>query len=387
MASMSATARDAYLAGLARSWAASDWPVVGSLFHVWDEPSPTREQNEIPALNTAIHAALPGAVTYATTFPVVTAPGAAPVQVVRRPRLPHLPRRRATATRTSGTAGRTTSTPGSSRPGATTAASRHRSRRTTGTTTAGSATPCCSSSAPAARRSGRTTTSTTTGGCPTSPSTGRRPTPRCSWPSTPTRRTRAGSTGPSRAGRRRPAAGRATRTRTRCRGRSAQRGRTARRRSCIRPSSQRYGLTDAAAAPVSSLRMEQIADGAELVNLATQARALRGDAYVRRVFRPVFGPALRVTDTGATWLSYNNLGLAVRLEKVRRTLVAAVETSTYGTPRARSAVAAAGVAAAARRVADELALQLVHLLVERRGRTCRRGPRRRRRRPASRRAR
>ena len=74
MASMSADVRDAYLAGLARSWPASGWPVAGSMFHVWDEPSAAREQNEIPALNTAIHAALPGAVTYATTFPVVPRP-------------------------------------------------------------------------------------------------------------------------------------------------------------------------------------------------------------------------------------------------------------------------------------------------------------------------
>ena len=93
--------------------------------------------------------------------------------------------------------------------------------------------------------------------------------------------------------------------------------------------SQRYGLTDAAAKPVSSLRMEQIADGAELVNLATQARAVRGDAFVRRTFRPVFNGALRVTDTGASWLDYNNAGLALRLEKVRRRC-SAVEVSAYG---------------------------------------------------------
>ena len=99
--------------------------------------------------------------------------------------------------------------------------------------------------------------------------------------------------------------------------------------------SQRYGLTDAAAQPVSSLRMEQIADGAELVNLATQARAVRGDAFVRRTFRPVFSGRMRVTDTGASWLDYNNAGLALRLEKVRRALLKAVEVGAYRTPPGR----------------------------------------------------
>lgn len=87
-----------------------------------------------------------------------------------------------------------------------------------------------------------------------------------------------------------------------------------------------YGLSSSTAAPVSSLRFEAYADGAELVNLVAQARAIKGNAWVRRQFRPIFGTGkVIVAAHGMTWPAYRNGGLARRLEVLRQKLILAVE--------------------------------------------------------------
>ena len=329
MASMSADAREAYLAGLARSWAASGWPVAGSMFHVWDEPSPAREQNEIPALNTAIHAALPGAVTYGTTFPVVPRPAR---------RLCKWFGDRACRTFRGVTyTNQNLWDGGPDDLDAWVIATRRYYGRFTTPLEAhygydnGRERYALIQQLRARGKQvwsyhyfnyDRRLPDLAIDGPPTDPSV---------LMAFNAYEANAGWfhwafarwTPPAGGGSRNPYDDPLSWTI----GRARSNGEA----SLVYPAvSQRYGLTDAAAQPVSSLRMEQIADGAELVNLAAQARAVRGDAFVRRTFRPVFNGRLRVTDTGATWLDYDNAGLALRLEKVRRALLQGVEAAPTG---------------------------------------------------------
>jgi len=324
---MDAEPRAAFLAGVAAGWLERGWPVAGSLFHVWDEPSPASEQNQMPAINAAVHAALPGVLTYAESFPVVPRPAR---------RLCKWFGDRACRTFRGSEASNEHLWDG----GAddvdiwsiatrryygryTTPLERHydidngheryrllqelrrrgkqiwsyayfnRDRRLPDLAIDGPATdPSLLMAFSAYEANGgwfhwafnRWLDSTPGSGAARNPYDDP-----LSW-----------IVGQARSN------GEAT---------------------LIYPPFASAGAADGTAEPVSSLRLEQIADGAELANLAAQARALRGDAWVRAAFRPVFSGRLRVTDTGASWLRYRNGGLARRLELVRRALLAGVETS------------------------------------------------------------
>ncbi len=91
------------------------------------------------------------------------------------------------------------------------------------------------------------------------------------------------------------------------------------------PVSAQYGLSDPTAPPVTSIRLEELRDGIEDVNLVTLYRERYGDAATRRAFAAVFGKVQVVTGAGYTWPVYSNTGLSTRMEQLRRSLVAALE--------------------------------------------------------------
>jgi hypothetical protein len=91
------------------------------------------------------------------------------------------------------------------------------------------------------------------------------------------------------------------------------------------PVAARYGLTDPTAAPVSSLRLEEIRDGIDDVNLVSLYRDRFGDAATRKALGAIFGKVRVVPGGGFTWPTYANTGLASRMEQLRRTLIAALE--------------------------------------------------------------
>jgi hypothetical protein len=90
------------------------------------------------------------------------------------------------------------------------------------------------------------------------------------------------------------------------------------------PVSSEYGLSDPAAPPVSSLRLEEIRDGIDDVNLVTLYREKFGDAATRKALGALFGKARVVPDGGFTWPAYSDTNLAGRMEQLRRTLIAAL---------------------------------------------------------------
>lgn len=84
------------------------------------------------------------------------------------------------------------------------------------------------------------------------------------------------------------------------------------------------GLTDPTAQPVSSLRLQRLRDGVEDANLMRQYRDRFGQAQLNARLASVIGP-LRVVpelSTGETFPSYRLPGLALRMETVRRQLLA-----------------------------------------------------------------
>jgi hypothetical protein len=92
------------------------------------------------------------------------------------------------------------------------------------------------------------------------------------------------------------------------------------------PVSAQYGLTDPTAQPVTSIRFEELRDGIEDVNLVSLYRAKFGDAATRKAMGAVFGKVQVVAGGGFTWPSYSNQGLAGRMEQLRRTLIAGLES-------------------------------------------------------------
>jgi hypothetical protein len=92
------------------------------------------------------------------------------------------------------------------------------------------------------------------------------------------------------------------------------------------PVAAQYGLTDPTAQPVTSIRFEEIRDGIEDVNLISLYRNTFGEAATRKVLGAIFGKVQVVPNGGYTWPTYSNQGLAGRMEQVRRTLIAALES-------------------------------------------------------------
>jgi hypothetical protein len=92
------------------------------------------------------------------------------------------------------------------------------------------------------------------------------------------------------------------------------------------PVASRYGLTDPTAPPVSSLRLEEIRDGIDAVNLVSLYRDRFGDAPTRKAFGTIFGKVRVVPGAGYTWPEYSNTGLSNRMEQLRRTMIAALES-------------------------------------------------------------
>jgi hypothetical protein len=92
------------------------------------------------------------------------------------------------------------------------------------------------------------------------------------------------------------------------------------------PVASRYGLTDPTAPPVSSLRLEEIRDGIDAVNLVSLYRDRFGDAATRKAFGTIFGKVRVVPGAGYTWPEYSNTGLSNRMEQLRRTMIAALES-------------------------------------------------------------
>jgi hypothetical protein len=91
------------------------------------------------------------------------------------------------------------------------------------------------------------------------------------------------------------------------------------------PVSQQYDLTDALAPPVTSLRFETLRDGIEDVNLVTLYRERYGQRAVKAALGRIFGKVAVGARVGYTWPRYSNAGLAVRMERVRRALIFALE--------------------------------------------------------------
>jgi hypothetical protein len=91
------------------------------------------------------------------------------------------------------------------------------------------------------------------------------------------------------------------------------------------PVAAQYGLTDPTAPPVTSIRLEELRDGIEDVNLVTLHRERYGDAATRRAFAGIFGKVQVVKGAGYTWPSYSHANLSTRMEQLRRSLVAALE--------------------------------------------------------------
>ncbi|MFN2471710.1 MAG: glycoside hydrolase domain-containing protein [Gaiellaceae bacterium] len=91
------------------------------------------------------------------------------------------------------------------------------------------------------------------------------------------------------------------------------------------PVSEQYDLREPTAPPVTSLRLEEIRDGIEDVNLITLHRERFGDAATRTPLRAVFGKVENAKGVGYTWPRYSNANMPQRLEQVRRALIAALE--------------------------------------------------------------
>jgi hypothetical protein len=89
----------------------------------------------------------------------------------------------------------------------------------------------------------------------------------------------------------------------------------------VRP---QLGLRDPLGQPVSSLRLERMRDGVEDVNLMTQYRARFGQAALNRKLAGVLGPLVTSTDLpgNEAFPRISNIGLALRMEIVRRQLLA-----------------------------------------------------------------
>ena len=92
------------------------------------------------------------------------------------------------------------------------------------------------------------------------------------------------------------------------------------------PVAAQYGLSDPTAPPVSSLRLEEIRDGIDDANLVALYRDRFGDAATRKAFASIFGRVRVVPGGGYTWPAYSNAGLAGRMEQLRRTFIAALES-------------------------------------------------------------
>jgi hypothetical protein len=92
------------------------------------------------------------------------------------------------------------------------------------------------------------------------------------------------------------------------------------------PVAPQYGLNDPTAEPVSSIRLEELREGIDDVNLITLYRQKLGDAATRKALATVFGKVRVVPNGGFTWPAYSNAGLADRMEQVRRNLIAALES-------------------------------------------------------------
>ncbi|MGZ8687307.1 MAG: hypothetical protein ACXWZP_02645, partial [Gaiellaceae bacterium] len=91
------------------------------------------------------------------------------------------------------------------------------------------------------------------------------------------------------------------------------------------PVASQYGLTDPTAPPVTSIRLEELRDGIEDVNLISLYREEFGEAATRKALGAVFGKVQVVPNGGYTWPTYSNTGLAGRMERLRRSLIAALE--------------------------------------------------------------
>ena len=91
------------------------------------------------------------------------------------------------------------------------------------------------------------------------------------------------------------------------------------------PVSDAYDLREPTAPPVTSIRLEEIRDGIEDVNLVTLYRARFGEAAARKALGAIFRKVGNGGGVGYTWPEYRNVGLARRMEILRRSLIAALE--------------------------------------------------------------
>ncbi len=91
------------------------------------------------------------------------------------------------------------------------------------------------------------------------------------------------------------------------------------------PVSERYDLREPTAPPVTSIRLEEIRDGIEDANLVELYRQRYGAPAARRVLGGIFGKVDITKGVGYTWPRYPSTGLATRMERLRRTLIAALE--------------------------------------------------------------
>ncbi|MBD0348785.1 MAG: DUF4091 domain-containing protein [Thermoleophilia bacterium] len=91
------------------------------------------------------------------------------------------------------------------------------------------------------------------------------------------------------------------------------------------PVSDEYDLREPTAQPVTSIRLEEIRDGIEDVNLVTLYRQRFGAAATRKALGVVFGRVRNGRGVGYTWPAYKNVGLARRMELLRRSLISALE--------------------------------------------------------------
>lgn len=84
------------------------------------------------------------------------------------------------------------------------------------------------------------------------------------------------------------------------------------------------GLTDPLGQPVASLRLERMRDGVEDANLMRQYRDRFGQSALNRKLAGVLGPLVSGTDLpgNEAFPKYSNRGLALRMEIVRRQMLA-----------------------------------------------------------------
>jgi hypothetical protein len=88
-----------------------------------------------------------------------------------------------------------------------------------------------------------------------------------------------------------------------------------------------YGLTDRTAAPVSSLRLEQLREAAQWATTFNQYAAIYGQAKLRALLGRAFtSTTLRVVG-GSTWMPYTTRGLAQRLDMIHRKAIAALDAA------------------------------------------------------------